>query len=139
MKKLGKMVLMGAVSSLLLASTVESNAMSNEDNPARKLGRGVANVALGALEIPVKISDVNKEDGGIAAVTYGVFLGVSYCIAREFVGVFEVVTFPFPMPGGDVKLDGNGWGYGPIMEPEFILDKEHNPFKMIYQDEPGVY
>ena len=60
MKKLGKMVLMGAVSTLMLASTVDSNAMSYEDNPARKLGRGVANVALGVLEIPVKVSDVNK-------------------------------------------------------------------------------
>ena len=139
MKKFGKMFLMGAVSTLILATTVDADAMSYEDNPARKMGRGITNVALGVLELPIKIADVNNEDGGIAAVTYGTILGLSHFIAREFVGVFELVTFPFSLPGGDVELDGNGWGYGPIMTPEFIVDENHNLFKMVHQDEPGVF
>jgi len=139
MKKLGKMFLMGAVSTLMFASAVDADAMSYEDNPARKLGRGVANTLLGVLEVPIKIADVNNEDGGIAAVTYGTFLGFAHFVARVGVGAFEIVTFPAPMPGGDVELDGNGWGYGPIMTPEFIVDKEHNLFKIVHQDEPGVF
>jgi len=139
MKKFGKMFLMGAVSTIMFVSAVDANAMSYEDNPARKLGRGIANTAMGILEVPIKISDVNKEDGGIAAVTYGTCLGLAHFVAREVVGVFEIVTFPFPMPGGDVELDGNGWGYGPIMTPEFIVDEDHNLLKVVHQDEPGVY
>ena len=139
MKKFGKMVLMGAVSALMLTAAVDSNAMTYEDNPARKLGRGVSNVVVGVLEVPIKIADVNKEDGGIAAVTYGTFLGLAHFVARVGVGVVEIATFPATLPGGDVELDGNGWGYGPIMTPEFVVDNDHNLFRIVHQDEPGVF
>jgi len=139
MKKLGKMFLMGAVSTLMMAASFDAGAMSYEDNPARKLGRGITNAALGILEVPVKIADVNEEDGGIAGVTYGTILGISYFIAREVVGVAEIITFPFALPGCDVELDGNGWGYGPLMNPEFIIDADHDLFNVVHQDEPGVY
>lgn len=139
MKKLSKLFLMGAVSTLIMAASADANAMSYENNPARKLGRGISNFCLGILEVPVKISDVNKEDGGIAAVSYGTVLGLSHFIYREVVGVCEILTFPAPLPGGDVELDGNGWGYGPVINPEFIIDTDHDLFNTVHQDEPGVY
>lgn len=104
------------------------------DDIVRKLGRGVTNTALGALEIPIKIWDVNKSEGGIAAVTYGVFKGVAFCIGRELAGVAEVVTFPLPLPGCPSNPEGTGWGYGPIMTPEWIIDPIHDPYGTVYDE-----
>jgi len=73
--------------------------------PARQLGRGMSNVLTGAWEIPYNIYTVNKDQGGFAAVTYGLVRGIWRCGVRELTGVMEVVTFPF--------------GWGPIVEPEF--------------------
>ena len=105
-------------------------------NPAKKLGRGICNVALGALEIPIKIYDVNQEEGGLAAVTYGAFLGIGYCVAREVIGVLEVVTFLMPLPGCKDDPREDGWGYGPIMYPEWVVDQQHDIYNIIYQDLP---
>lgn len=66
--------------------------------PVEKLGRGIANVAFGPLELLMKGWDVTQEQGGIAGVTYGPLKGVCYVIAREVVGVVDIVTFPFPLP-----------------------------------------
>ncbi len=104
------------------------------DDMVRKLGRGVCNTALGALEIPVKIWQTNREDGGLAAVTYGVFKGIVFFIGRELVGVTEIVTFPLPLPGCPKNKEGTGWGYGPIMYPEFIIDPSTDPFSTVFPE-----
>ena len=75
--------------------------------PARQLGRGISNLAVGVLEVPKNIHSVNEDDGGVAALTYGTARGVWRFAAREAVGVLEIVTFPF--------------GWEPIIEPEFLL------------------
>ena len=106
------------------------------DNPARKLGRGICNVGLGPCEILMKGYDVNQEEGGFAAVTYGVFLGIGYCVAREVIGVTEIVTFLIPLPGCKEDPREDGWGYGPIMRPEWVIDTEHDIYNIIYQDLP---
>ena len=103
-------------------------------NPAKKLGRGISNVALGALEIPIKMYDINHEEGGIASVTYGVFLGIGYFVAREVVGITEIVTFFMPLAGCKDDPREEGWGYGPIMYPEWVVDNDHDIWNIVYQD-----
>jgi putative exosortase-associated protein (TIGR04073 family) len=105
-------------------------------DPARKLGRGICNVGFGPLEILMKGYDVNQEEGGFAAVTYGVFLGIGYCVAREVIGVTEIVTFLMPLPGCKDDPREDGWGYGPIMRPEWVVDQQHDIYNIIYQDLP---
>ena len=105
-------------------------------NPARKLGRGICNAAIGALEIPMKIYDVNQEEGGFAAVTYGTFLGIGYFVAREVIGITEIITFLMPLPGCKDDPREDGWGYGPIMRPEWVVDEQHDIYNIIYQDLP---
>ena len=78
-------------------------------NPLRKLGRGFANVLFGFIEIPNQYTKAVAEHGGASGITYGVPKGFVRWIGREFVGVFEIVTFPAPVPTG----------YKPIMKPEF--------------------
>lgn len=78
-------------------------------NALRKLGRGCSNLLFGVVEVPNQITKVTSDQGGGAGCTYGVGKGLSRWVAREFVGVYEIVTFPVPMPHG----------YKPVMQPEF--------------------
>ena len=103
--------------------------------PMMKLGRGIANVAFGALELPIQWYEVQNEYGGIAGITYGTLKGLCYVVAREVVGVVEIVTFPFPLPNCPDEPFGFGAGYGPIMQPEWIIDAGHNWGNFVYSRE----
>lgn len=105
-------------------------------NPVKKLGRGIANIAFSPLEIPMKMYDITQEEGDIAGITYGTFAGIGYCIARIGVGIADVVTFPMPLPGCTDDPREVGWGYGPLMRPEWVVDPEHNMFNIFFSDSP---
>lgn len=102
--------------------------------PIEKLGRGIANCAFGPLELPMKWYDTTFEYGGIAGLTYGTLKGVAYVVAREVVGIVEIITFPFPLPGCPRERDGYGWGYGPIMRPAWVVDVDHDWWNFVYDD-----
>tara|TARA_B100000609_G_C17055202_1_gene351134 strand:- start:67 stop:471 length:405 start_codon:yes stop_codon:yes gene_type:complete len=104
-------------------------------NPMEKLGRGIANCVFGPLEILIQPYDVMHEQGNVAALTYGVIKGVVWVVARECVGVVDIVTFPVPLPGCTDDPYESGWGYGPMMRPAWVVDEEHNAFNFFYQDE----
>ena len=80
--------------------------------PLRKLGRGLANATTGLLEIPLSMSAVGKKEGPIAGLFLGLILGTGTAVARTLIGVAETITFPIPFAGV---------GYGPLLEPEFLL------------------
>ena len=98
----------------------------------RKLGRGITNVAFGALELPLKMYEVNFEEGGFAACTYGVLYGLYFVIKREIVGVVDIVTFFCPLPGCRQDPNEAGWGYGPLMRPEWIVTPDRDRYNIIY-------
>ena len=106
------------------------------DQIVRKLGRGISNVAFGALEFPLTWYQVNFEEGGLAACTYGILRAVVAVLVREGVGMVEIVTFPFPLPGCSVDLpDSPAAGYGPILEPEWIVTPAQNKYNIIYPNQ----
>jgi putative exosortase-associated protein (TIGR04073 family) len=109
-KQLGRLRIHRA---LVLASIVLSllgpAAAAAKDGPARKLGRGFANLGLGVLAIPGQVIETTRESGPALGVTWGIVKGTAVMLATEVVGLFEVVTCPFATPPG----------YGPILEPEF--------------------
>ena len=107
-------------------------------NPIEKLGRGVANVVFGPMELFMKPYDTAKENGEIAGLTYGLFRGIAYTIAREVVGVVDIVTFLFPLPGCPDEEQDTGWGYGPIMRPAWVVDVEHNWGGFFYDEDSLV-
>jgi putative exosortase-associated protein (TIGR04073 family) len=78
-------------------------------NALRKLGRGAANVVFGIAEVPNQYSSANAQGGASAAIGYGIPKGIVRWFGRELVGVYEIVTFPLPLPRG----------YKPIMKPEW--------------------
>lgn len=102
------------------------------DQIARKLGRGISNVAFGAVEFPLNWYQVNFEEGGFAACTYGILRGVIAVVIREVVGVVEIVTFPFPLPGCSELPDCPKAGYGPILQPEWILTPGQDKYNFVY-------
>jgi putative exosortase-associated protein (TIGR04073 family) len=83
-----------------------------EYTAARKLGRGLAGMTVGFLEIPGNIVEVSRERGPATGLTLGFALGLGKVVVRELVGVFEFVTAPFELPAG----------FKPVIEPEFPWD-----------------
>ena len=103
---------------LLMAACVFSQSVfaeGVESGPVKKLGRGVSNVGTCILEVPESMMQANDEGGPVAGLTWGLFSGVVNTVKRAVVGVYEVATFPVPVPGN----------YDPILkDPEFFLDKD---------------
>ena len=73
---------------------------SNAYGPTRKLGRGISNLLFGFSELPHQIASVNTNEGNSAAAGYGVVRGVGRSLMRTGAGIFEIVTFPFPVVRG---------------------------------------
>ena len=76
---------------------------SNRYDKTRKLSRGIANIAYGSTEIPFTIAKTNNLEGNSAAASLGIISGVRRTIERVGVGIFEVVTHPFPVYRGGYK------------------------------------
>jgi putative exosortase-associated protein (TIGR04073 family) len=81
------------------------------DRMLHKLGRGIANVLTGWMEIPKEIAEAWRETDPITGLIVGTIKGVGYTIVRVVAGVYEILTFPMPFPEN----------YEPIIEPEFVL------------------
>ena len=113
------MALVGAV----LCCAATSSAAQPPAGPLRKFSRGAADTVFGVLEIPLTISEVGRDEGPIAAVSYGLLLGSGAAVTRTLAGVAELLTFPIPFATV---------GYGPIVEPEFLLHPDH-PHRLPWQ------
>ncbi|HNV86774.1 MAG TPA: exosortase system-associated protein, TIGR04073 family [Candidatus Omnitrophota bacterium] len=77
----------------------------------RKLERGGANLLLGGMEMA---HNLRQPDAGQFYPPWVVGLGKGfyYTGKRTLAGVYEVLTFPFPLPKD----------YLPVMEPEFAWE-----------------
>ena len=82
-------------------------------DPAKKLYRGVANIVTGWIELPKNIYDTSVEDNLFSGLTIGLAKGIGMAIVRTGAGVYETVTFPFPVPED----------YAPVLEPEFVFNE----------------
>jgi putative exosortase-associated protein (TIGR04073 family) len=94
------------------AVLLPASAAAVEHSAARKLGRGLAGITTGFLEIPGNVLEESRENGVLPGLTVGLSIGLGKFVARELLGVYEVVTSPFEAPPG----------YVPILSPEFPWD-----------------
>ena len=84
------------------------------DDALRKLGRGIANCLTFPLEIVEQIKRTNLSDGPNAALTSGLLKGIGMMVVRAATGIYEVITFPIPLPKH----------YEPILkDPEFFCEE----------------
>ncbi|MDD5559821.1 exosortase system-associated protein, TIGR04073 family [Candidatus Methylomirabilis sp.] len=110
-------LMMVGFTSVALASGQMTVAFAEEwAGPAaasQKAIRGLTNAGLGVVvEIPKTVYYDTVEDGPLYGLTVGVLEGLSWGLARSLVGVYEVVTFPFPIPAG----------YRPIYKPSYPFE-----------------
>ncbi|MBU0684169.1 MAG: exosortase system-associated protein, TIGR04073 family [Candidatus Omnitrophota bacterium] len=84
--------------------------VANASGPLEKLGRGIVNVLISPLEIPKGMGDL----GMFTGMTWGVLKGTFNVVKRSVVGIYEVISFPVPVPKD----------YEPILtDPETLLKK----------------
>ena len=78
----------------------------------RKLFRGVHNVCFGWVEVPKNIIIEGVKTDPFTGTIVGTVLGAVKTVERTGVGAIEVLTFWHEWPKE----------YGPIIEPEYVLD-----------------
>src|SRR5688572_23874261 len=77
-----------------------------------KLGRGLTNLVTSPGEY-VRQSAIKTEEKGLTqGFITAIFSGTYWTIVRALAGVYEIVTFPIPIPRG----------YRAIMQPEFVFN-----------------
>jgi putative exosortase-associated protein (TIGR04073 family) len=101
---MGYVLFLGGLLSLVAGhSTVYALGSTAGD----KLTRGLANTIQGIFEVPRNISNTTETQGLLTGLTVGLGKGLGYGVLRTLVGLYEVVTFPIPVPAG----------YAPIIQP----------------------
>ncbi len=114
MKRLIRVVFVSGMALLGFATAVFAGEMV-PPAAAQKAVRGLANTGLGvAVELPKTVYYDTLEDGPLYGLTVGVLEGLSWGIARTLVGIYEVVTFPFPVPEGYRPIYTPGFPYEPV-------------------------
>ena len=93
---------------------VAISSMCYAQGPARKLGRGVANIVTGWVEIPKTIYVTCADKDVLTGLTIGPVQGIWMFLVRTSAGVYEFGTFPVPIPED----------YDPILRPEFVLSSD---------------
>jgi putative exosortase-associated protein (TIGR04073 family) len=83
---------------------------------AHKLVRGVANTVTGWVEIPKQV--YLRTAGGLSVIgsLQGVVEGIGMSFARTTAGLYEITTFPVPLP----------IHYEPLFKPEYVWQDENN-------------
>ncbi len=99
----------GLVLGVVLLLGLATAAPAQEMTATRKLGRGLAGLTLGILELPGNVTQDWRNDGPLSGLTVGLIMGIVKVPARTLVGTYEVLTSPFPLPAG----------YEPLLTPEF--------------------
>ena len=106
-----KRLLLVILVAILVSSVFTQNAYC--DDALKKLGRGLANCITFPIEIFDQMKKTNLSDGPVAGCTWGLLKGIGMTGVRAVVGVYEVITFPVPLPRN----------YEPILkDPEFFAE-----------------
>jgi len=101
------------VVSLVILTMLSVSSMCYAQDVLRKLGRGLANILTGWIEIPKNIYDTSVEENIGMGLTVGLARGIGMTVVRTGAGIYETITFPFPLPED----------YEPLLEPEYVLSE----------------
>ena len=107
MRKLLKGIIICVVALMILNIASASYAQ----DMGKKLYRGVINIVSGWIELPQNIYDAAAEHDFASGIIFGFPKGSWMAILRTGSGIYDTLTFPFPIPKG----------YGPVLEPEFVF------------------
>jgi putative exosortase-associated protein (TIGR04073 family) len=86
---------------------------TNSNNALIKFARGVTNVATSPGEFVTQVPPAMEQSPDyLTGSIVWIFRGIGYTVRRFGAGLFDVVTFPFPINH-----------YDPIIKPETIVGK----------------
>ncbi|MDX2175334.1 MAG: exosortase system-associated protein, TIGR04073 family [Candidatus Sumerlaeia bacterium] len=138
MSRIRRITLAAAAAAVTAAMVVPTAATAGYDTPDdayreqtdiskmfHKLGRGVSNVLFGWIEVPRNIAKEWRKTDPFTGTILGTVQGVVWTVGRTLGGVYDVVSFPFPIPND----------YQPLMEPEFVLPTVWGDRLPLYRDE----
>jgi len=92
-----------------------SSSFAYAGTPMEKIKRGAMNIISCPFELGNGMMQANEQDGIGSAYTWGIVNGVLRVGLRAIVGVYELVTFPIPIPKD----------YAPIMtDPEYFFESK---------------
>ena len=106
-----KSLLKGIIICVAVLMILNMASASYAQDMGKKLYRGVVNIVTGWIEIPNNMYAITREQNIVAGVTLGLAKGCCTAIVRTGFGVYETLTFPFPIPEG----------YNPVLEPEYVF------------------
>lgn len=104
-------VLFSLVLSSVSFASDEDYRNSVASKMGKKLGRGIVNILTGWIEIPKNIAAEWRKTDPFTGFIVGGIEGIGWGWVRTVTGVYDTVTFLFPIPKD----------YEPLMEPEYIL------------------
>lgn len=87
----------------------ERAEIQSDGTALRKLQRGFLNTVLSPFEISNELQKETRTETMVPSFMWGLLRGGTYALARSAVGIYEMLTFPFPIPAE----------YEPIIQPEF--------------------
>jgi putative exosortase-associated protein (TIGR04073 family) len=82
---------------------------ASAQNASRKFGRGLAGMTTSILDVPGNVVAETETRGAATGVPLGFVEGLGMMMLRVPVGVYELVTAPFPAPSH----------YDPVLQPEY--------------------
>jgi putative exosortase-associated protein (TIGR04073 family) len=89
-----------SLSVALLAGTAMADIQDppmHDYNATRKLGRAWSNILYSFSEVGTTMHRVNELEGNSAGATYGIVKGMGRWGVRFGAGLYEFITFPFPL------------------------------------------
>lgn len=86
--------------------------MEETGTPLRKLQRGVINIVLSPIEISHELHVEKRKNEYLPSWVTGLGRGTAYMVGRALSGVYDLVTFPIPVPAG----------YEPLVYPELVTE-----------------
>jgi putative exosortase-associated protein (TIGR04073 family) len=92
-------------------NALDSDYISYDNTPVRKLTRGITNTAFCWAEIPADVAKTAKQTDPIIGVTYGTVKGVFTGVTRGLLGIVDTLTFFIP------PYDK------PLMKPEYAYTR----------------
>lgn len=99
----------------LLAVTIACSGTARAGDAITKLGRGVENVITSPVEFLTQYAVMGESGNPVVRVVGGTIYGLGMMAVRILGGVYEIVTFPVPLPKG----------YEPVLDPETPLKALH--------------
>ncbi len=113
-----KVILFLSIAVVVMSVSAFAAELPDASKAASKFSRGASNVATCWGEYITQLpKSIESSPDYLTGFVYNIFRGTAFTVRRAAVGLYDMVTFPFPVPAK----------YAPVIEPETIVTKTMEP------------